>query len=591
MASIRDIAIEYGQQVERLLEQLGARGPAKGAGELLDQVKHLLKQAYALLNGKGESLSQEERPFARRLLLDAKILDPAVGSGAFLVGMLQTLEETLEALGEPRTLDLRKRLLQNLYGVDALGWAVWMTELRLRPPAGGRPGHRTGGERSRERVYRLGEFRQSDLFLRHIEDDLALLTQVYAQGARLHLVDPQRDPKALALARFLRESLEREPERKVVVFSEFTDTVEHLEAHLKQAGLRVLAVGQHLGGALMERVVLDFDTSLPRGLQRNHYDVLVTSDKLSEGVNLHRAGTVINYDIPWNPTRVIQRVGRINRIGQKVFDTLRIYHFFPTEQGSGVADPRRVAEHKLFLIHKALGEDAKVLSPDEKPSPAQVYERLTHLPEEEESFDTWVRLEWERIRGLVPGLEERIARLPNRVKTARPGEKGALLVARKGLGFYAYAAKDGSVQPISFPEALKQAWAEPATPRLELSPAFWEVYQSLEQKLLHGEPEPFPSNSLEQKAARNLRTALGHYRTLGEETRLTLVQALLRDILRYKRLPRYVLRRLAQIDLAQGEEAFQRFEEELQQIQGRFALIVLAEPQEGHQPELVVAVG
>ncbi|WP_326494860.1 DNA methyltransferase, partial [Acinetobacter baumannii] len=90
-----------------------------------------LERAYALLNGKGESLSEEEKFLARRLLLDAKILDPAVGSGAFLVGMLQTLEETLEALGEPRTLDLRKRLLQNLYGVDARGWGVWMAELRL----------------------------------------------------------------------------------------------------------------------------------------------------------------------------------------------------------------------------------------------------------------------------------------------------------------------------------------------------------------------------------------------------------------------------------------------------------------------------
>ncbi|ADH65433.1 helicase domain protein (plasmid) [Allomeiothermus silvanus DSM 9946] len=446
------------------------------------------------------------------------------------------------------------------------------------------------GERSRERVYRLEEFRQRDLFLRHIENDLALLTQVYAQAARLQLADPQRDPKALALARFLRQSLEEEPGRKVVVFSEFVDTVEHLEQHLKGVGLRVLAVGRHLSGALMEQVVLDFDASLAEGLRRDRYDVLVTSDKLSEGVNLHRAGAVVNYDIPWNPTRVIQRVGRINRIGQRVFDALRIYHFFPTEKGSGVVDPRRVAEHKLFLIHKALGEDAKVLSPDEEPSPAQVYERLTHLPEEEESFDTWVRLEWERVQGMLPGLEERIARLPNRVKAARPGEAGALLVARKGLGFYAYAAKDASVQAVSFPEALNQARAEPATPRLDLSPEFWEVYQNLEQKLLQGDPEPFPSNSLEQKAARNLKTALEHYQKFGEEARVALIRALLRDILRYKRLPRYVLRRLIQVDLGQGGGAFRRFEGELQEIERRFAHIVLEEPRGGHAPELVVAV-
>jgi hypothetical protein len=90
-----------------------------------------LEKAYALLNGEVEELSQEERETARRLLLDVKVLDPSVGSGAFLVGMLQVLEEALDLLGEPRTLERKKRLLQNLHGVDVLSWAVWMAELRL----------------------------------------------------------------------------------------------------------------------------------------------------------------------------------------------------------------------------------------------------------------------------------------------------------------------------------------------------------------------------------------------------------------------------------------------------------------------------
>jgi len=90
-----------------------------------------LEKAYALLNGEAEGLSQEERGVAKTLLLDVKVLDPAVGSGAFLVGTLQVLEEVLDLLGEPRTLERKKRLLQNLHGVDALSWAVWMAELRL----------------------------------------------------------------------------------------------------------------------------------------------------------------------------------------------------------------------------------------------------------------------------------------------------------------------------------------------------------------------------------------------------------------------------------------------------------------------------
>jgi hypothetical protein len=90
-----------------------------------------LEKAYALLNGEVEELSQKERETAKTLLLDVKVLDPSVGSGAFLVGMLQVLEEALDLLGEPRTLERKKRLLQNLHGVDVLSWAVWMAELRL----------------------------------------------------------------------------------------------------------------------------------------------------------------------------------------------------------------------------------------------------------------------------------------------------------------------------------------------------------------------------------------------------------------------------------------------------------------------------
>ncbi|WP_243031423.1 helicase-related protein [Thermus altitudinis] len=447
------------------------------------------------------------------------------------------------------------------------------------------------GERSRERVYRLEEFAQKDLFLHHIEDDLALLTRVYAQAAKLRLADPERDPKAEALVRFLRESLQKEPERKVVVFSEFTDTVEHLAERLRGSGLRVLAVGRQVSANLIREAVLNFDASVPEERQRDDYDVLVASDKLSEGVNLHRAGTVVNYDIPWNPTRLIQRVGRINRIGQKVFDSLHIYHFFPTERGRGVVDPSQVAAHKLFLIHKALGEDAKILSSEEKPSPAMVYRKLTHLPEEEESFDTWVRLEWERVKALEPGIEERIARLPNRVKAARPGEERVLLVARKGLDFYAYAREgDRKIQPVPFPEALGEAKAEPETPRLEPSPRFWEAYRELEKALSRNEPEPFPSNSIEQKALRNLNTAKVHCKRLGDETKVALLEALIKDIRRYKRLPRYVLRRLAQVDLDGEEEAYRRFDAVLEEVGARFGHIVGRDPQGGHAPEMVVAL-
>jgi len=177
--------------------------------------------------------------------------------------------------------------------------------------------------------------------------------------------------------------------------TEYTDTVAHLRGTLEEAFPgQVLAVGS--GGItkrLNDRIYANFDAAAPAGIQADRFHVLVASDKLSEGYNLNRAGTVINYDIPWNPTRVIQRVGRINRIGRTVFRELYLYNFFPTEQGADVVHSREIAQQKMFLIHNILGEDAKMFDVDEEPSAAELYKRINRNPEEteEESLLTSVR--------------------------------------------------------------------------------------------------------------------------------------------------------------------------------------------------------
>ncbi len=70
---------------------------------------------------------------------------------------------------------------------------------------------------------------------------------------------------------------------------------------------------------------------LKRQDQENDYQILISTDVLSQGVNLHRSNVVINYDIPWNPTKMMQRVGRIQRVDTK-FDKVYTYNFFPAGQ-------------------------------------------------------------------------------------------------------------------------------------------------------------------------------------------------------------------------------------------------------------------
>ena len=87
---------------------------------------------------------------------------------------------------------------------------------------------------------------------------------------------------------------------------------------------------------------------------------MLSTEVLSEGVNLHRSNIVINYDIPWNPTRLMQRVGRINRVDTK-FKKIFTYNFFPTVQSNTQIKLREAAEAKIHSFIEMLGADAKLI--------------------------------------------------------------------------------------------------------------------------------------------------------------------------------------------------------------------------------------
>ena len=82
-------------------------------------------------------------------------------------------------------------------------------------------------------------------------------------------------------------------------------------------------------------------------------------------MNLHRSNVVINYDIPWNPTRLIQRVGRVNRVDTK-FDKIYTFNFFPTEKSNDLIKLREAAEAKIHAFIEMLGADAQLLTEGEE---------------------------------------------------------------------------------------------------------------------------------------------------------------------------------------------------------------------------------
>ena len=189
------------------------------------------------------------------------------------------------------------------------------------------------------KIYKIEKMKRGQEFIKDIRSDIELFNKILDMLEKLELVD--NDPKLESfmtnVERFLKEDREK-TKRKIVVFSEYRDTVRYLEDRFKNMSFpkgsiwnRVLVVSDNMSKSMMEKILSNFDASYEK--QQDDYDILIATDKLSEGFNLARAGLVVNYDIPWNPVRVVQRVGRINRIGQKIFDYLYIANFFPTEKG------------------------------------------------------------------------------------------------------------------------------------------------------------------------------------------------------------------------------------------------------------------
>ena len=202
-------------------------------------------------------------------------------------------------------------------------------------------------------------------FRADILHDISLLEGIYQKwfGSGSNFGDPKIDHLISTIKKMQTEI----PERKIVVFSMFADTVNYLGAELRQRGFeRVLAYTASNSGRA-ERLIVkrNFDASLKASEKLNDYDVLVATDALSEGFNLHRAGVIINYDIPYNPTRVIQRIGRINRIDRRTFDEIIILNAFPSPIGESETRIKLISTLKINLINQIVGSDHKTLTEDD----------------------------------------------------------------------------------------------------------------------------------------------------------------------------------------------------------------------------------
>ncbi|MDD5673367.1 MAG: SNF2-related protein [Chitinivibrionales bacterium] len=278
-----------------------------------------------------------------------------------------------------------------------------------------------------DKIQKYGSNSFTDEYLAALEHDLTILLEIQKIWKTVQ-DDPKLDKFSQELSTnvFLRD-------QKIIVFTESKETAEYLFRNLSKTLKESVFAFSGKGG-------LQHDTSgyLSKHIARDYiienYDpssktksdsikILITTDILAEGINLHRSNVIVNYDLPWNPTRVLQRVGRINRIGTK-HNLIHIFNFFPTTNADEHLGLEANVIAKIQLFHNILGEDAKYLSDGEEFGSRELFEKLnsrkvyTGESEEEDSELKYLTLIRD-IRDNNPDLFKRIKNLPKKCRSAR----------------------------------------------------------------------------------------------------------------------------------------------------------------------------
>ncbi len=204
------------------------------------------------------------------------------------------------------------------------------------------------------------------VFRQHVESDLDTLRGIQTAWRSI-----KRDPKWVEFKHQLNTTLAK---GKLVIFTEFADTAKYLAGRIRnEVEAQTLLFSSISSPELRRQVIANFDANYQT--PSDDFRILVTTDVLAEGVNLHRSATVINYDIPWNPSRMMQRVGRVNRVGTK-FKSISTYNFFPTDEGNDEIALTESAKSKIHAFITLLGNDARLLTGDEQITSHNLFDRI-----------------------------------------------------------------------------------------------------------------------------------------------------------------------------------------------------------------------
>ena len=334
-------------------------------------------------------------------------------------------------------------------------------------------------EKPKNNIFKADDF-ESEL-IAGLKKDEILLNELNNEWKKI-----EYDPKIEELFNALEKDLlnkDKNATGQLIIFTESNDTADYLANKLEnRIGKGILKVSSSNRNKIFETIQENFDANY-LGKRKNDYQILITTDVLAEGVNLHRANVLVNYDTPWNATRLMQRIGRINRIGS-VAGVVYNYIFYPSQQGDEEIKLYKNALLKLQGFHSAFGEDTQVFTHEELIEQFELFKE--GMPDQEDRRLLFLRFIIE-FKDANPREFKRIKNFPLKARTARKNinsnskdSRDSTLIFLKSsykMEFY-IINKLNEVKPLTFLEAAEQFSAKISEQAFELPTNHFENVQA-----------------------------------------------------------------------------------------------------------------
>ena len=405
---------------------------------------------------------------------------------------------------------------------------------------------RLSEENPKNQTFKGADFK--DGFIESLKKDSKLLKEL-VKGWNAIEKDPKLDEFIAQLSKqFLNKKTNLEG--KLVIFSESKDTVDYLAKALTDAGRKdVLVISAANRKQMYDTIATNFDANYAADKQVNEYSIIITTEVLAEGVNLHRSNVVIHYDTPWNSTKLMQRIGRVNRIGTKA-SAIYNYVFYPSAQGDSQIRLNKTAFMKIQAFHTAFGEDNQVFSTEEILDEVKLFSG-TYKEEEDERlkflyflrhFKKANRAWFDKIKKLP--LKSRAGRSSTEIKKPElQNGTAAFLKTDKKFEFY-WVDSNNQPKEITPIEAFKIFSADEKEKNIALIESHHEHvnkalehFETLEHKIAQSQTDPEALGGVAQRAKKFLSDLVKYPQVTEKQKENIQKIVVLIDIGKYTNLP------------------------------------------------------